>query len=124
MSSPESFRTLLLFLSLPLASGCVAYPRVYWTTKKGQALVEDGKPVGIKAAILKECETLERETQKTVKEVSTTTDKEGRYRLPVRGVVWHTRLLSGSGCTSHIQMFVCREVCKEADDVDINYLGK
>lgn len=115
---------LLPLLLLPLLAGCVTYPRLYWTTKKGQAAVEDGKPLGIKAAILKECETLQRETQKTVKEVSTTTDNEGRYRLPVRGLVWHTLTLSGAGCTSHIQMYVCRDACKEADDIDINYLGK
>ena len=115
---------LLLLLALPLLSGCLAYPRVYWTVKKGRAAVEDGKPVGIKAAILKECETLQRDSQTTVKERSTTTDAEGNYRLPVRGVVWHTRTLSGAGCTSHIQMFVCRDFCKEADDIDINLLGK
>ena len=114
----------LPLLLLPLLSGCVGYPRIYWRTLKGQASVEDGKPVGIKAVLLKECETLQNETQKTLKERSTTTDAQGRYRLPLRGVVWHTRTFTGAGCDSHFQLYVCRPDCKEADEIDINLLGK
>jgi hypothetical protein len=106
-------------------SGCVAYPRVYWTTKKGQASVDNGKPVEIKAALLKECETLQGDTQTTIRERSTMTDAKGHYSLTIRGVVMHYKNFVSLGeCTSHIQMFVCRDHCKEVDDVDIELLGK
>ena len=107
--------------------GCVAYPRGYWTVKEGTANVEDGKPVVIKAVLLKDCQSVTGEdTQTELKTVQTTTDAQGHYRLPVRDLaVWQRRnLITGAGCETHIQMYVCRPVCKEADDIDINVLGK
>jgi hypothetical protein len=114
----------LLLIALSL-SGCVAYPKFYWQTKTGQARVEDGKPVQIKASIVRDCETLEKDEQTTIKEISTTTDGAGKYSLTVRGWAWHWKnLFSLNGCISRIQMFVCRPNCIEADDVDIDILGK
>jgi hypothetical protein len=117
-------RLPLVLLLVPL-SGCVVYPRFYDTTKKGQAVLDEGKPIQLKAQLLKYCEKTAGESTDVIKERSTTTDKDGRYSLTIRGVVWHWKnFMTLSECTSRIQMFVCREVCKPADDIDINVLGK
>lgn len=108
-----------------LLSGCIVYPRVYDTTKKGQAVLDDHKPIEIKAQLLRYCERISGDTTSVVKETKTMTDAEGRYALPVRGVVWRWKNFATlSDCTSRLQMFVCRQVCIPADDIDINILGK
>ncbi len=114
-----------LALGLVLA-GCVAYPRSYWTVKQGQARVDDGRPVVIKAQLIRDCESLEGEDTETVlRTYQTTTDAQGRYRLPIHAVTWdHRSLTTGAGCATHIQMYVCRPECIAADDIDINVLGK
>jgi hypothetical protein len=114
-----------LLLALPLLSGCVAYPKVYWRTLKGTARVEDGKPVTIKGGIVKTCETLDGEVETPKKERETVTDAKGGYRLPVRGLVWHSRgFISHKECSSRVQLYVCRPHCKPVDQVDIDVLGK
>ncbi len=119
MSRPYSL------LLLPLLSGCVAYPKVYWRTLKGTARIEDGKSVTIKAAIVKVCDTDDGEQELPGRERETTTDAQGRYRLGVHGVVWHSRsFVTLKSCTSRVQMYVCREYCRIADQVDIDVLGK
>ena len=121
-----AMKRALLFALAASLSGCVAYPRGYWTVKEGTANVEDGKPVVIKAVLLKDCQSVTgQDTQTELKTVQTTTDAQGHYRLPMRGMAWqHRNLFSDAGCETHIQMYVCRPVCKEADDIDINVLGK
>src|SRR5581483_11551212 len=119
------------FLALSLAaaglSACLAYPKSYWTVKEGTArLDDDGKPVRIRAVLLRDCQSLDgQETQKQLESFETTTDARGHYRLPIHAVAWERRnYLSEAGCETHVQMYVCRPVCKEADDVDINVLEK
>ena len=114
-----------LLLLLPLLTGCVGYPRVYWKTIKGTARIEDGKPVTIKAAIVKMCESVEGDAEFPGREREAQTDAKGRYQLGVHGMVWHTRnFVTLKRCTSRLQMYVCRQYCKEADQVDIDVLGK
>ena len=115
---------LLILAWLPAVSGCVAYPKVYDRTIKGTAALEDGKPVVIKASLVKSCESLKGESEKVIRTRQTTTDAQGRYALKIRGMAWNTIGLSGAGCESRIQLFVCREVCKPVDDIDIEVLGK
>lgn len=105
-------------------SGCVPYPKIYDRTIKGTAALEDGKPVVIKASLVKSCESLKGESEKVIRTRQTTTDAQGRYKLTIRGMAWNTIGLSGAGCESRIQMFVCREVCKPVDDIDLEVLGK
>jgi hypothetical protein len=115
----------LPLISLALLAGCVGYPKSYWKTFKGQAALDDGKPIVIKAQILKSCEDFKGETEKVIKEAETRTDAQGHYELTIRGTSWNTKSLkSGGGCESRIQLFVCREVCKPVDQIDIDVLGK
>jgi hypothetical protein len=114
-----------LLLLLPFLTGCLAYPDVYWRTLKGTARVEDGKPVTIKAAIVKTCESVEGEAEFPGRERQTTTDAQGHYRLGIHGMTWrYKNFVSLKNCTSRLQMYVCRQYCKEADQVDIDVLGK
>lgn len=109
-------------------SGCVAYPRPYWTVKSGKAEITAGRPIIVRAELVKSCETYQGESEQTVKSKETTTDAQGRYKLRVVGLVWNWRnLISEAECTSRVQLYLCREgpdSCVEADDVDINVLGK
>jgi hypothetical protein len=109
-----------------LLSACVGYPRPYLTTLKGKAdLGEDGKPVKLAAAIVKECETWQGETEKRGSMHETMTDKDGRYSITVMGVAWNFKNLVTEGeCRSHVQMFACRPYCKKVDQVDVDVLGK
>ena len=112
-------------LLLPFLCGCVAYPKFYWRTLKGQARIEDGKPITIKAAIVRQCDTVEGEQETEGRARETQTDAQGRYKLAVHGAVWHFKSFwSPKVCTSRIQMYVCREYCRIADQVDIDVLGK
>lgn len=118
-------RRPLALLLLPVLAGCVAYPKVYWRTLKGQARVDDGKPITIKAAIVKQCDTMEGEHETEGRQRETQTDSQGRYKLGVHGMVWHFKsFLTPKTCTSRIQMYVCRDYCRVADEVDIEVLGK
>ena len=117
--------SLLLLYAAPALSGCVYYPKVYAVTKKGTADLEGGKPVIIKASLIKSCETLKGETEKIIRWREARTDDKGRYQLSLRGVAWNMKsFLSGGGCESRVQMFICREVCKPVDEIDIDVLGK
>ncbi len=114
-----------LALCLISLSGCIAYPKFYWTTKSGTARLEDGKPITIKAALIKSCESYQGEKEKEIRVRQTRTDDKGRYSLTIRGMAFNVKnFLSDSGCASRIQMFICREVCKPVDEIDINILGK
>lgn len=118
-------RRPLALLLLPLVCGCVGYPRVYWRTIKGTARVEDGKPVTIKAIIVKQCEAVDGDVDVPGRERQAQTDANGHYQLGVHGVVWHSKnFVTLRRCTSRVQMYVCRQYCKEADQVDIDVLGK
>lgn len=108
-----------------LASGCLGYPRLHWSTKSGTAAVEDGQPIILRAQLLKDCETPRGESSRALKTVETRTDARGRYSLTVRGLAWNWRnYLTLASCRSRVQLFVCRAVCKPADDIDIEVLGK
>lgn len=117
---------------LPLAAAaaalcaCVGYPRPYLTTLRGKAdLGEDGQPVKLAAAIVKECSTWQGDTEKRGHMHETTTAKDGRYSITVIGVAWNYKNLITEGeCTSHVQMFACRPYCKKVDQVDVDVLGK
>jgi hypothetical protein len=103
---------------------CVGYPRPYVVRRKGTASLENGAPV-IKAAIVKECETEEGETERDRHSTQTKVDDKGRYSLTLIGMAWNwTNLVNGSRCGSRVQLYVCRDICRPADDVDINVLGK
>lgn len=107
-------------------SACVGYPRPYLTTLRGKAdLGDEGKPVKLAAAIVKECETWQGETEKRGSMHETTTDKDGKYSITVVGVAWDFKNLVTEGtCMSHVQMFACRPYCKKVDQVDVDVLGK
>ncbi|MBI3553857.1 MAG: hypothetical protein HY077_15285 [Elusimicrobia bacterium] len=116
---------IVLTVSSILLSGCLAYPKAYWKTFKGQAQLEDGKPIVIKAQLLKTCESYKGETEKVISERETRTDNQGRYELTIRGTAWNTKNFSSeAGCSSRVQLFICREVCKPVDQIDIDVLGK
>ena len=106
-------------------SGCVAYPRFYWTTQEGRARLEQGRPVRVKAVLLKECETLDGGTQ-TVVDSREALDGQGRPLHPQASRIdlELEELRLGSECSSRVQMYVCRPECRPADDIDINILGK
>lgn len=108
-----------------LCSGCLGYPRLHWSKKSGTAAAVDGQPIAIRAELIKDCETPRGESSRTLKAVETRTDAQGRYSVTVRGLSWNWRnYLSLANCRSRIQLFVCRAVCKPADDIDIDVLGK
>lgn len=118
-------RLLPLAFACAALSGCLAYPRPYLTTIKGQADLNGGPPIKIQAGIEKDCETYDGDTENVSFLRETTTDKDGRYSLTVFGAVWNVKnFISLTECTSHIQRFVCRPYCKKADAVDIDLLGK
>jgi hypothetical protein len=120
-------RPLILACLTATASlcGCVIYPKAYWKTFKGKAVLEDGKPIVIKAQLLKHCENLQGESEKMIRERQTTTDAQGNYKLSIEGMAWNVKNFSSdSGCQSRIQLFVCRDVCKPVDEIDITVLGK
>lgn len=118
-------KALLAVLMAATLSGCVAYPRLYWTKKTGQARLDNGKPIQIKAQILRYCDTLSGSSTDVLAQRSTMTDVQGRYSLIIRGLSWNwENLMTQSGCTSRVQLFVCRDLCRPADDIDINVLGK
>ncbi len=118
-------RLLPLAFACAALSGCLAYPRPYLTTIKGQADLNGGPPIKIQAGIEKDCETYDGDTENVSFLRETTTDKDGRYSLTVFGAVWNFKnFISLTECTSHIQRFVCRPYCKKADAVDIDLLGK
>lgn len=118
-------RVLPLLALLAGLSGCVAYPKVYDVTKKGTAALDGGKPVVIKASLIKSCDTMKGASEKVIRTEETTTDAQGRYKITVRGVAWNTKsFLTDAGCESRVQMFVCRDICRPEDDIDINVLGK
>lgn len=115
----------LLLASALALSGCVAYPRPYFTLVRGRAALDDGKPLRIQAAIIKNCDTIQGESEDIVRRRETITGKDGRYSIFLYGVVWHLKnFINLSECSSHIQRFVCRPHCKKADEVDIDVLGK
>jgi hypothetical protein len=120
-------RLIALASLLPALSltGCIAYPKIYWNTKKGYAHVEEGKPIIIKATLIKTCDTESGSTQKEIRTRQTKTGPDGHYKLTMWGIAWNSKsFITEAGCDSYIQMFLCREVCKPADDVDIEVLGK
>ena len=120
---PSAAAPLLLALAAGLCA-CVGYPRPYLVHKKGTASVENGSPI-IKAAIVKECETDEGESERDRHSTQTQADAQGRYSLTLFGMAWNwANLVTGSSCTSRLQMYVCRDICRPADDVDISVLGK
>ncbi len=115
---------LLLGTLCACLCACVGYPRPYVVRRKGQASVEEGRPI-IKAAIVKECEDEEGETERDRHSTETRADEQGRYSLTLVGLAWNwTNLVTGSRCGSRVQLYVCRDICRPADDVDINVLGK
>ena len=97
-------RRPLSLLLLPLLCGCVGYPKFYWRTLKGTARVEDdGKPVTIKAAVIKECESVEGEAEFPGRERETKTDAKGNYKLGIHSVVWHWKnLFNDKNCNSRL----------------------
>ncbi|MDE2237410.1 MAG: hypothetical protein KGK30_05940, partial [Elusimicrobia bacterium] len=107
------------------ASGCLGYPRPYLRTISGKALLDNGQPLKIGAAIVKDCDSINGETEERGRMRTTTTDKDGRYSLTVIGLAWNYKnFVTLSECTSHVQRFVCRPYCKQADAIDIDILGK
>src|SRR5207244_2913425 len=46
--APMRTAAWLSLLAATALSGCLAYPKFYWTTKKGTAQLDDGKPIVIK----------------------------------------------------------------------------
>ena len=108
-----------------LLCSCVGYPRVFLAKRSGTAAVEEGKPLTIKAAIVRSCESVEGESEQVKKETQAQTDSQGRYSLRLFGLAWNWKnLLTFASCASRVQLYVCREICKPADEVDINILGK
>lgn len=117
-------RTLLLPL-LILLSGCAGYPHLHLLKKKGRAFVEDGRPVRLQAALVKDCDTVRGgELSRTLKTKDLVTDAQGRYSVRFIRPVFNWWAWNGARCISRIQMFVCRPVCRPVDDVDLEVLGK
>ncbi|MBI4377330.1 MAG: hypothetical protein HY549_12895 [Elusimicrobia bacterium] len=107
--------------------GCVGYPKFYWTTRKGQTTVTPGRPVMVRADLVKSCDTVEGEQDQLIRSRMTQADGEGRYRLRIWGAAWNWRnLISHAECRSRVQMFVCREpdYCRPVDDVELEVLGR
>ena len=118
-------RAFCLLFSCALLSGCIAYPKIYNAARNGAAALEDGKPVVVKASLIKSCETLKGATEKVIRTVQTPTDAKGNYKLKIRGMAWNSKsFFDGGGCESRIQMFVCRDICRPVDDIDLDVLGK
>ena len=119
-------RALLMLLLVSGSAGCLGYPRPYFTRVHGKAdLGEEGKPVELGAAIVKECETWQGDTETVGHMHKTTTGKDGKYSMMVIGVAWNFKnFVTEGGCTSHVQRFICRPYCKKADAIDIDVLGK
>ncbi|MBI5629255.1 MAG: anhydro-N-acetylmuramic acid kinase [Elusimicrobia bacterium] len=115
---------LALLAALGLQS-CVGYPRPFLARKSGIAAVEPGKPLALKAAIVKSCETLQGETETVKKSKDVSTDEKGRYSFWITGLSWNwTNFITLSRCRSRVQLYVCRPFCKEVDEVDLSILGK
>lgn len=120
----KNLKILPLFFCLTL-SGCIAYPRIYWKNEKGQATLDNGRPIQIKGQIIKECDTLDRISETVEDEKKVTTDSKGFYDFTLRAFVFEFRnLISDAQCTSHIQLYTCRKSCKPVDSVEINILGE
>lgn len=114
-----------LLLALPLITGCIGYPHLHMLKKKGRAFVEDGQPVRLQAALVKDCDTVRGgEISKTIKTKDLVTDAKGNYSVRFIRPVTNWWSWSGARCVSRIQMFVCRPTCRPVDDVDLEVLGK
>ena len=119
-------RSLLPPLAALALSACVGYPRVFLSGGKGQAAVEPGHPKTLKAAIVRRCETVKEGERETLKKERTfKTDDQGRYDYRLLGLAWNWRnLITGSSCVSRVQLYSCRDVCRQVDLVDLEALGK
>ena len=106
-------------------SGCLVYPRLYWQKESGQATLKNGQPLTIKGQIIKECDRTAIISEKIEDEKTVTTDSKGFYDFTLRAFLWEFQnFLTGSECSSHVQLYTCSKACKPVDSVDINILGE
>ena len=124
MRLPRKSAPVAPVLGAALLSACVGYPRVFLSRRSGTASIDQGPP-RIKAEIVKRCERSGEETEAVRKTKEVQADQKGRYHFWLLGLGWNWRsLVSGDSCRNAVQLYVCRDICREADEVDIDLLGK